>query len=230
MARQKTEATVETPAEVSTRKADHAKAIELRTEPKAKVVRKPRVKLATQGISDDGVIVRPKRVVKVKPANPVQPELQVGQLLRMENDSVWSVTSVRFSGADIVCVRSSDRSRVNQTLVISRSAAGHRFVTLEELGEIGSDDAKKAECEDCKRVLAGEEGFDFCPIHGKKNKVGAAGHRTKVTATDEDVATIVRLRGTGMGFAKIEIELGWPDSHGCRSWKIYKTLQAEGKV
>lgn len=144
------------------------------------------------------------------------------ELVRFEDGSVWSVGQVGFSGAYVVCVRSSKGHPVGHKMLISRTSILPR-VTPEQLGELMGTDEDAKRCLTCEGIIAGTlEGE--CPQHAKPGKPA----RWKHTATQAEVDLIVQRRREGVGYSKIEKELGWPDSHGCRSWKIVKDLKIDG--
>lgn len=116
-------------------------------------------------------------------------------------------------------------------------------ITAEELEERRNATAKLAAViEDenqCPNCWAGDEddGTDrgrdtSCSNHIPKPesiRVAKEGkRRAKFVPTDEEIAKVLKLRATGMGYQKIEKELGWPDSHGNKAWKIVKHEEKKG--
>jgi len=116
-------------------------------------------------------------------------------------------------------------------------------ITAEELEETRAGAAKLAAAiEDenrCPNCWPGDDDNDpargrdtSCPEHiPTKESVRRAREgkrRAKFVPTDQEVARVLELRATGMGYQKIEAALGWPDSHGNKAWKIVKAEEKKG--
>ena len=162
--------------------------------------------------------------VRLKVKAPVT-TLQVGELSRYEDGSIWRVERVGKGSADVRCLVSGASNNVaGRYVTISPSRAGHVIVqeTDVDLAKALADVSKEM-CDRCWAKHGQDAPCDIeCWCHEKKYQP-----RKHYEPTAEEAEQALELRKTGMGYAKID-EAIWPDlkgeSKGGRSYGIIKKI------
>lgn len=163
-------------------------------------------------------------VVDDVPIRKKQPVIEeVGRHLAFDDGSVWQITGINWSGRMVVCVASGKLNDKGKTTTISRHPTAARYIEGEELaGLVEQAEAAALSariCETCRAIKAGElEGA--CPEHAKPGR--PAPRAGRFIPTEAEIQAVLKLRAAGMGYAEIEKEMGWPDGHGNRPWRIVK--------
>lgn len=176
--------------------------------------------------AEDEVPVRPSTRVAPPPARLLEP----GQLTRFEDGSIWRVAYVTKGSASLRCLVGGKLpgNSPGRPLEVSTSATGHEIVGEDALAtaKIVAEIEKKM-CDRCWGAHGDEAPCDIeCWCHEARYRPKAR----KAPPTDEEVARVLELRAAGLGYAAIEKEMGWPDTHGNRPWKIVRDAEraAEG--
>lgn len=200
-------------------------------------------KQACEDKYNDGGAPRGKRqrVLEVTNGVPIvakgKPQTREGELIEMDG-AVWRVERSREAGMD---VRAVFGRGVGRTATWSSSAAGLKRVTEEELearkraaAERKVDDKDEYACENCwPKFAPGEDITDkdqmgrdpHCKDHilpEEEVKKALEPRKKRAQESEADVARVLALRAKGMKYSDIESEMGWPDQHGNRAWKIVK--------
>jgi len=145
-----------------------------------------------------------------------------GVRVAFEDDSAWLVEDVRDGGMDLLCLVPSKAHAKGRRTTVSKDAFV-RVLDAEGFSElVGREKPAKA------------EGIVSLPPRGDAGgnaepaPAAAAPRATgKWAPTVAEVAEVRRLRALGRSYIAIEKEMGWPDGHGNRPWKIVKgTLKA----
>jgi len=182
-------------------------------------------------------------ILKKSPPAPPDPSvLHTGQLVRGAGGTAWEVVGEHAGSVDVKCVRG---PRTGTTEVWSTSAAGHKFMTREQLdsekltsAKTRAGDGDETRCPNCWGGDGIVDGVDRGREPGCKNhQVAAAAveralhgvvSRKRKVDDPADVAKVLELRATGLGYAAIEKALGWPDTKGGRPWRIVKATGGTG--
>jgi hypothetical protein len=175
--------------------------------------------------ADGGPIVRPKRPAPDKGLlKPVDLVDIVG--------APWRVESVNDCAATVVCQggpRKGARLTVAPTSSVRQlteeegaamveSARTQAVASEDRACECGHEWSRHYEGGPCvEEVEGGPAGCCPCSQYKAHGRSGAGWHPTQ-----EEADRVVALHEAGMAYLAIEKEMGWPDGHGTRPWRIVK--------
>lgn len=136
---------------------------------------------------------------------------KTGDRIAFPDGSAWLVEDARESGMDVRCLIGSAANRKGKRLVIS-AGGDYRILTSEEFESALAASAGIPGTEETATT-------DGEPATEKPKRAPGAG---KWAPTKKEVDAVLAMRQAGMSYIKIERELGWPDGHGNRPFRIVK--------
>ncbi len=153
-----------------------------------------------------------------KEQTPSTPSLAViikGARIAYEDNSAWLVEDIRDGGMDLVCLVPSKAHAKGRRTTISKDA----FVRL-------LDDEQFSELVAMEKPVKAEGIVSLPPRGDAEGTVVVTEKKPRPTGkwapTAAEVEEVKRLRALSHSYIAIEKEMGWPDGHGNRPWKIMK--------
>ena len=138
---------------------------------------------------------------------------KTGDRVEFPDGSVWLVEDARKGGLDVRCVISGGDNKKGRRSTISVDSPLRVFTEAEfEATLVREREANEA----AAKAATPAPTADGTPAPVKVRAT------TKWTPTKFDVDEVRRLRALGRSYIAIETEMGWPDGHGNRPFRIMK--------